>query len=143
MSFARFSSDKWMSDVYIYTNSGDNLISVHVAGNRFVFDDNGKSSREFIDDEFAGQSHHGLTISEAVEFMHTLSARGYHVPDKVIPALKENRHEVAWSPAELPGGVSVWTVGESETAEDIEGSIDILEGIIERKNAAERAPEEG
>lgn len=135
MSYARFSSDNWKSDVYAYTNSSDDLVTVHVAGNRGPVDsDNESSQLDFIDDEYAGQIHRGLTISEAIVFMHTLSKRGYHVPDDVVPQLQENRHEVAVSPEDLPGGVSMWSVEEAESVED---TVDFLGWLRERRNAGE------
>lgn len=135
MSYARFSSDNWKSDVYAYTNSTDDLVTVHVAGNRGPVDsDNESSQLDFIDDEYAGQHHRGLTISEAIVFMHTLSERGYHVPDDVVPQLQENRHEIAWFPADTSTGESQWVVEEGESVED---AIDFLEWLLAGRNAAE------
>ena len=113
MSYCRFSSDNWTSDLYIYA-SGQG-IEVVTASNRYHFSPNFPMP-EFnaldVDFDFeaynkgyklamehkvikdiqlpyAGEQFLYDTGEEAAEFVRELSELGYHVPDGVIEALEE------------------------------------------------------
>lgn len=107
MSYCRFSSSDWKSDVYVYES--ENGIEVHVAANRFVEDlpptprlteDNAEewiaahnrqmeaiktTAKRPIGGEYDGQSFTFGMPQEAAGFLERLTAVGYRVPDWVVP----------------------------------------------------------
>ena len=112
MSICRFSSDGWKSDVYIYYAQYG--IQIEVASNKTVFDSKfpfpefiefdkntymdhlnarqialDNSQTVAIDLPFAGSGHSFDSEEEAIVFVKELIDLGYHVPDGVIDALKE------------------------------------------------------
>lgn len=111
MSYCRFSSSDWKSDVYVYES--ENGIEVHVAANRFVEDlpptprlteDNAEewiaahnrqmeaiktTAKRPIGGEYDGQSFTFGMPQEAAGFLERLTAVGYRVPDWVVPMLLE------------------------------------------------------
>lgn len=117
MSYCRFSSDNWRSDVYVY-GAAEGIV-IHMASNRPVgeipkgppwemintdpqqFADLynaqlawlGECEREAIDLPHAGQSFYGLTEAEAADLLDEMKAHGYHIPDGVIEELREEARE--------------------------------------------------
>lgn len=113
MSYCRFSSDNWRSDLYIWM--GESGIEGSIANNRYHFSPNfpmpefNVLDKDFdfeaynkgyklamehkiikdIDLPYAGEYFSHYTGKEAAEFVRELSELGYHVPDGVIEALEE------------------------------------------------------
>lgn len=112
MSYCRWSSDNWQSDIYAY-ESVDGYFAIHVAGQKRVGDIPELpniltvSAEEFIEaytrqDEaleraqlvpiglpYDGQTFKELTIEAAIARMKFLQQEGYHVPDWAIVTLVE------------------------------------------------------
>ena len=112
MSYCRFSSDNFGSDVYVYENCYDGF-TVHVAGSRILgeipkvpnllettadeyFEAHKKQMkfletalREKIDLEFSGETFSYPTAREAVEKLEELREVGYYIPQYAINDLKE------------------------------------------------------
>lgn len=109
MSYCRFSSDNWRSDLYIYASD---VFMVNVAANRYEFDPkyplpNFDEYDDFVQYRwdnrqaldwaksvpiqlpYAGEQFLYDTGKEAAEFVRELSELGYHVPNGVIEALEE------------------------------------------------------
>ena len=116
MSYCRFSSSDWWSDIYAYESSSGFV--VHVAGNRIVGDvpkcahlfhpdtiseyteahDKqqeflSSADREDIDLEHAGESFDFSTAAEAADFLCVLKDTGFRVPEYAIKALREESDE--------------------------------------------------
>jgi hypothetical protein len=115
MSYCRFSSDNWKSDVYAYESTDGGWVT-HVAGNRLVGDIpdvppvNAVSAeawmqanrvqhaflsaaeREKIHHPHAGMGYVDRTIGEFVARLESLQAEGFHVPQF---AIDEARAELA------------------------------------------------
>ena len=120
MSFCRFSSDDWNSDVYVYADVAGGY-TVHVAANRVLFDRDGlppitadpfadphawaqqwmarhqatmqrldEASREQIDHPDAGGSHWSLSAEDAHRLLVQLGSEGFHVPEGVADAVLDN-----------------------------------------------------
>lgn len=119
MSYCRWSSDSFRSDVYVY-ESVYNCFTCHVADNRChndviarpEFDENfdgegwAKRYMKFTDDmhdwlhdentrrepiglDYDGETIHTDTAGGMADVLERLSGAGYHVPDGVIEALRE------------------------------------------------------
>ena len=114
MSYCRFSSDNWKSDVYCYESMNGNWV-IYVAANRYKDIDNipklppirkdnhedwiekyklqkewiSKAEREPIGGPYDGDSFSCPSVSECLSTMLRLQAHGYHVPEKTIEVLKE------------------------------------------------------
>lgn len=117
MSYCRYSSDGWQSDIYAYESCLGG-VDVHVAGSRIVFDPAhpypdhrwtpGKSveqimedcdeqdrafsfaHREPLDSPYAGMTRNGLTHRAAYEWLLDLREAGLHVPEDALTLLKED-----------------------------------------------------
>lgn len=111
MSYCRFSSDNWKSDVYVYESSGG-FVTV-VAGNRLVGDvppllpikhENTdewlaayRAQRNFMETAehapielpHAGEGFTDYTAADCVARLLQLRALGYHVPQCAIDSLCE------------------------------------------------------
>lgn len=119
MSYCRFSSDNWKSDVYVYEHHSGVWV-IHVAGNRPVGEIPrvprlSEYSEETADEwvkahteamEFlrtaervninlphAGATFDELTPGAAAERLKELRALGYHIPEGVIEELEEEDKE--------------------------------------------------
>lgn len=119
MSYCRFSSDDWLSDVYAYDHV-DGGITIHVAGIRYVFDRSQlpprvdpvvdgfdgyfrryqtvsalvrSAARERIGGPYDGHSWDGLSHEEALTVLNTLVEAGYHVPALAFEQLREELHD--------------------------------------------------
>lgn len=112
MSYCRWSSDNWKSDVYVYAHV-DGFYSINVAANRTVgdtpivpditttpleewkiaHDEQMKwldiAKREKIDLPYAGESFEEWSAEEAVERLVALQELGYHVPQYAIESIRE------------------------------------------------------
>jgi hypothetical protein len=112
MSYCRFSSDNWKSDVYAWADCGGGY-RTEVAANRIVgdvppiprFDSVSKeefiaamkAQSEFLDDckreniglSRDGQGFHDDTPQELLERFLSLREEGYHVPDSAIECVRE------------------------------------------------------
>ncbi len=110
MSYCRFSSDNWKSDVYVYENRDDRFV-ICVADNRVVGDvppapsglppeehqlalqeqqaflDTAK--REPINGFYDGEIFAFDTAEDAAFRLEEIRAMGYHVPQYAIDALRE------------------------------------------------------
>ena len=111
MSYCRFSSANWKSDVYIY--DGSEGITIHVASFRYkgyiskipnILDTEPKAWREAykkhhrclakcrqvnIDHELAGSTTYHRTVKEAVAELRFLQYEGFFVPEFVFDELDE------------------------------------------------------
>lgn len=108
MSYCRFSSDNWRSDVYCYENK-DGYVT-HVARSRLTdvippllpFDDpnwltsyqtRGKaiecSSRYVIGLEYDGETFCDDSLSALLERLQMLRAAGYHVPESALEEIRD------------------------------------------------------
>ena len=121
MSYCRFSSDGFKSDVYLY-GSVDNDYVLHVASSRIknidelsknldlkIEKDNIKSFmkqytkllqkinkhaiHENINGKYDGQIFSFKTSKETIKMLKTLKKEGYHVPKNVFKMLKEESLE--------------------------------------------------
>ena len=116
MSYCRWSSDDWRSDLYVY--EGEDGIVIHIRCMRKLFSREGlteidltaehdtqidqwmtrhKEVMERIKDcpmEKVGLSHDGETIycepHDAADIVMDLAREGYHVPDGVVEELEED-----------------------------------------------------
>jgi hypothetical protein len=112
MSYCRFSSDNFKSDVYVYESCYGGF-DVHVAGNRIaseippLYKWNEVSSEEYFkrhneqieavrdaESKSIGGVHDGgyfnfSTLEELLEFLNSLPPLGYHVPGYVIEVIKK------------------------------------------------------
>ena len=117
MSFCRFSSDDWNSDVYVYADIAGGY-TVHVAANRVLIERDGlppitaglsadrhkwaqqwvarhqatmrqldEASREQIDHPDAGDSHWSLPAEDVYHLLARLASEGFHVPEGVAEAV--------------------------------------------------------
>lgn len=110
MSYCRFSSDDWQSDIYCYC--GGNWV-VHIAGNRVVGDIPktpeltnetipaymeahkaqmaflGTCERQKIELPHAGESFDYDTAGDCADDLERLRSIGYHVPQYAIDELRE------------------------------------------------------
>ena len=115
MSYCRFSSDNWKSDVYVYES--DNGFEVHVAASRVVGDippllELSEENREAYSDRYQEQMtavstaervpingpHDGKsftfgTVQELFYCLKGLQEAGYHVPQFVFEAIEEEMNE--------------------------------------------------
>ena len=112
MSYCRFSSSDWWSDIYAYQSAGGYCI--HVAGNRIVgevpkcshlfhpdtMDEYIKASdeqddfldtakREDINLQYAGESFDFTTAGDAADWLCKLKDIGFHVPEYAIKSLRD------------------------------------------------------
>lgn len=120
MSYCRFSSDNWKSDVYAYANVDGNW-TVHIAGQRITQDlpDLDYSlltsdtpdveaftqaynaniaavqtaSRSPIEHPLAGQTRNFDSPGELAAFLEQLTAEGLHVPAGVVSELRAEQSE--------------------------------------------------
>lgn len=119
MSYCRFSSDNWKSDVYVYANVNGGW-TTHVAANRTVGDppeeadltqvniDDGswlashKAAMAFLDAAERlpiGLPHDGAsfcdaTPGECADRLKALRAEGYHVPQYAIDDLEDDQSAI-------------------------------------------------
>lgn len=123
MSYVRFSSADWDSDVYAYHHCAGG-ITVHVARGRYVADTPCPPSVSIDDiDAFMarhkeqsawveaaklekiglsrdGETFNGMTYKAAADLLRSLKDEGYHVPQFAIDALDEEEKD-------NPGGPSL------------------------------------
>ena len=120
MSYCRFSSDDWRSDVYVYEDVGG-FWQIHVAGMRnatpappidnaidtrtddgmLLWVEQHRRQMEFIkmtakvpiDHEQAGASYHYATPGEAADRLDQLASQGFHVPAYAIEELRAEQAE--------------------------------------------------
>lgn len=116
MSYCRFSSDDYKSDIYVYENM-QNKFSIHLAGNRIIeevpkipawgtttekefFEAQKKQSdfmlnttHEKIELDGAGDSFEVDTPGECAEMLIMFRDRGFHIPLGVIETLLEEQKE--------------------------------------------------
>ena len=109
MSYCRFSSDNWKSDIYCYEHC-QGYYQIHIAKKRIKgtipplqFEDNiifldsyrkqrkalDRAKREEIKLPHAGEDFSFLTPAETVNFLKELRKIGYHMPEHAIKALEE------------------------------------------------------
>ena len=113
MSYCRFSSDDWASDLYVYAHV-DGGYAIHVAGNRVVGDvpkcehlftkdtlpqffEAHEVQMRFLDTAKRvpiglpcdGESYYLATALETLDKLYDLRDLGYHVPQYALDALKE------------------------------------------------------
>lgn len=121
MSYCRFSSDDWRSDVYVYAHC-DGHWQIHVAANRIdpppVRVDEAlltgdspdpetwaaqfsaqtasvtSSSRKNIDHPLAGSDHAAETPGAAADILDGLKSAGFRIPDGVIDTLRDEQREL-------------------------------------------------
>lgn len=108
MSYCRWSSDDWKSDIYCY--EGEDGYHVHVAASRIVGDvpkidwsspevlyETYKKQMEFMDNaerkniglEYDGESFYFSTPGGCADWLFCLRDAGYNVPQYAIEALQE------------------------------------------------------
>lgn len=108
MSYCRFSSDNWKSDVYVYES--DEGYQIHVADNRIVgdapplldvfgagFAARYREQMEFVNQAervkingvFDGADFTLATLAELRDKLRELTAAGYHVPEYVFETIAE------------------------------------------------------
>lgn len=118
MSYCRWSSDNWKSDLYVYASVGD-FYSINVAANRLVGDAPEvpsiltpgldmeeytkaykaqlawlhKAERVPIELPYAGESFAEDTAADARDRLLMLRELGYHVPQYAIDQLDEEAKE--------------------------------------------------
>ena len=117
MSYCRFSSDNWRSDVYVYDGDG---IVINVAATRTAGDIPAMpcitettdeewlrlhriqmayldtAERMPIESKYASKDYYGLSRCEAADLLEDMAKHGINVPDGVAEALREEaREEVA------------------------------------------------
>lgn len=117
MSYCRFSSDGFQSDVYVYESCYGGW-NVHVASNHIVTElpevpgmfevEPGEwlaahnaqmealktAEREPIGGEYDGESCTFYTLDELLQFLVVLSESGYHVPEYAIERIEEEMKEL-------------------------------------------------
>lgn len=111
MSYCRFSSDNFKSDVYVYESCYGGW-DLHVASNRIVSElppvpyffevEAGEwmrahnaqrealktAERESIGGEYDGESYNFCTLDECYQFLNILSENGYHVPENSLKCIE-------------------------------------------------------
>lgn len=110
MSYCRWSSDNFKSDVYVYEDVRGGY-TTHVASNRiisevFPFDWENvhetydkhieslkKAIREPITLPHAGESFHSQSLEECIDTLEYLVSLGYNVPQRALDALKQELKE--------------------------------------------------
>ncbi len=116
MSYCRFSSDDFKSEVYVYEGIGDEFV-IHVAAQKHQADTpiphlpsiSSVTTGEFtvayqaqmdwlekatlvpIDRAYAGHTFRYGTASECAHQLESLRDLGYHIPDGVIETLYEEK----------------------------------------------------
>ena len=117
MSYCRFSSDDWQSDIYCYEHV-DGFIAIHVAGSRHIIEDMpppidyesdkkgwierqlkisdslDSSKMEPIGLPHDGESYSLKTHQEAADKLKELKKIGYNVPEYAIEALETDHKEI-------------------------------------------------
>lgn len=109
MSYCRFSSDNWKSDIYCYEACSGGF-TTHVAGNhivselpeaipigedgwldrdRDIMESLGTAKRETIGLEHDGANFNDPDLQSFKERIEMLKAAGYHIPEYVIPSIEE------------------------------------------------------
>jgi hypothetical protein len=125
MSYCRFSSENFASDVYVYESVAGGFVT-HVAGSRVIGEvpkllrptkenadeylDARLAQSKFLDSaeyadielEHAGESFSDDTAAECADRLESLRAIGYHVPQSAIDALREEAAD-AQVPAHAKG----------------------------------------
>lgn len=93
MSYVRFSSDNFKSDVYVY-ESDDGFV-VYVASNRLKPGCNPSDENAYdkIDLENAGTYRVYDTPGEAADWLRELADEGFYIPDGVCDILDEEHLE--------------------------------------------------
>ena len=122
MSYCRFSSDDFKSDVYVYEDVGGGY-TTHVAGRRVVgdaphldwkgfvagvvtpeeFTRQNKAQHEWLDRaehieiglSHDNESFYHLSLEETIETLEMLRAEGYYVPQYALDALREDLDEAS------------------------------------------------
>jgi len=116
MSYCRWSSDDWKSDIYCYFDCGG-YYAIHVAGRRHVeelppadhlfgvnldewFEAHKKQMAilenahyEDIDLPHAGESFREKTAEECLKRLLELRELGYHVPESAIEGIREETND--------------------------------------------------
>jgi len=118
MAYARFSSDGWRSDVYVYEDDAG-LFNVYVAQDRIVvpdgvwppsikdYDDMDKFSADMVaymsmahdferkrkTEPFSGENFIFGAPGECADFLEELASVGHYIPDGVIESLREEEDE--------------------------------------------------
>ncbi len=109
MSYCRFSTNNYKSDVYVYDDVGGG-ITIHVATSRVAskvpkvtdYNDSKKFAKQVIEQQKAistakykknglpydGESFYNLTPREALERLFELRAAGYRIPQSAIDGIK-------------------------------------------------------
>lgn len=101
MSYCRFSSDQFRSDVYVYDHVGG-WVQIHVAGNRLTSNEPrptdswgeemsawlDRAKREPITLDHAGEEFQFNDHGEAADMLVTLRVLGYYVPQYAIEGLR-------------------------------------------------------
>ena len=108
MSYCRFSSDNWNSDIYCYQTVDG--YTIHVASNRYdreitpldestedkllksyrqQREDINKAKKVNIELDGAGESYYLSTPQETVDKLKELKSKGFRVPDFAIKALED------------------------------------------------------
>jgi hypothetical protein len=103
MSYCRFSSDNFKSDVYVYAHIAGGFMT-HVAANRIVggippdvaYRDfmAEPPEREPIGGPHDGESFATDSIEETIELLRDLQSKGYHVPTHAFERLNNELEEV-------------------------------------------------
>jgi len=108
MSYCRWSSDNWKSDVYVYESAAG--IEIYVAGMRYqgdapegdYFDPEHRAKlttwlRDTKRESIGGRSDAKAYVAdheEAIEILDRLRQEGYHVPQYAIDAIREEMEDV-------------------------------------------------
>lgn len=115
MSYCRFSSDNYSSDIYCYEAEGGGFV-IHIAGNRVVGDvpkiDWGVKEPDILHKQYraqmdylatalhydidlphAGESFYCGTAGECANQLVYLRDLGYNVPQRAIESLKEEEND--------------------------------------------------
>jgi hypothetical protein len=119
VSYCRFSSDNWASDVYVYADVSGGY-TTHVAGNRVVgdvpiadfealcskaitaeeFADQHRAQMDFLRDakrEEIGLPHDGATfnldLKDTIAMLEMLRVEGYHIPQYALDELRADLKE--------------------------------------------------
>lgn len=122
MSYCRWSSDAFKSDLYVYEHVGG-FWAIHLAGSRYVgdvpalayptdandpeqveaFRASYDAQQKFLDGAttvpidlpHAGETYHEPTPGAAADRIEQLVSIGYHVPAGVVEALRQEQAEIA------------------------------------------------